>query len=228
MLKLYFFLLGTILASFAGLAAFRLGAGQSPWSPGRSYCDHCQHQLAPWQLIPICGYLLQGGRCRYCQTPLPIFYPLSELLTGGAALVLCHTLSPYSAGILLVLTSLVFLASTDYFYQFIYPAALIGLFPLGLLFRAACPGGWWPALVLFAILLLFVLLFRSLGWGDLEFLTVLLLTLGWYPTALVLLTACLLTIIVSFLTPSPRHDRVPFMPELAFATGIIMLVMSPA
>lgn len=55
MLKFYFFLLGTILASFAGLAAFRLGAGQSPWSPGRSYCDHCQHRLAPWQLIPICG-----------------------------------------------------------------------------------------------------------------------------------------------------------------------------
>lgn len=143
MLKLYFFLLGTILASFAGLVAFRLGAGQSPWSPGRSYCDHCQHRLAPWQLIPICGYLLQGGRCRYCQTPLPIFYPLSELLTGGAALVLCHTLSPYSAGILLVLTSLVFLASTDHFYQFIYPAALSGLFPLGLLFgrRALEVGG---------------------------------------------------------------------------------------
>lgn len=122
MLKLYFFLLGTILASFAGLAAFRLGTGQSPWSPGRSYCDHCQQRLAPWQLIPICGYLLQGGRCRYCQTPLTIFYPLSELLTGGAALILCHTFSPYSAGTLLVLTSLVFLASTDHFYQFIYPA----------------------------------------------------------------------------------------------------------
>lgn len=212
MLKLYFFLLGTILASFAGLAAFRLGTGQSPWSPGRSYCDHCQQRLAPWQLIPICGYLLQGGRCRYCQTPLPIFYPLSELLTGGAALILCHTFSPYSAGTLLVLTSLVFLASTDHFYQFIYPAALIGLFPLGLLFRATCPGGWWPALVLFAILLLFVLL----------------LALGWYPTALVLLTACLLTIIVNFHAPPPRHGRVPFMPELAFATGIIMLVMSPA
>ncbi|WP_367652581.1 prepilin peptidase [Limosilactobacillus oris] len=127
-----------------------------------------------------------------------------------------------------MLTSLVFLASTDHFYQFIYPAALIGLFPLGLLFRAACPGGWWPALVLFAILLLFVLLFRSLGWGDLEFLTVLLLALGWYPTALVLLTACLLTIIINFHAPPPRHGRVPFMPELAFVTGIIMLVMSPA
>lgn len=226
MLKLYFFLLGTILASFAGLAAVRLGNGQRPWSPGRSYCDHCRRQLAPWQLIPICGYLIQGGRCHYCHARLSIFYPLSELLTGGVALALCQSLSLDSAGILLVLTTLVFLASTDHFYQFIYPVALAGLFPLGLLFTPPGPKVSWPAALLFSLLLPFTVL-HSLGWGDLEFLTVLLLTLGWYPTALVLLAACLLALVVNFASGRPRHGPAPFIPELALATGTLLVLMPP-
>lgn len=224
MYKLYFFLIGATLASFSCLAAVRLGAGQSPWSPQRSYCDHCHHQLTAWQLIPICGYLIQRGRCYYCHARLTPFCPLSELLTGAAAGMLCPSLSLHSAGILLVLTTLVFLASTDYFYQFIYPAALSGLLPLRLLFTPAGPGGYEPAILLFAVLLFLVLVRRALGWGDLEFLTVLLLTLSWYPTALVLLVACLSTILPAAFGGRQRGP-LPFMPGLTVATGLVMLTM---
>ena len=53
----------------------------------RSHCPHCKHQLAWWENIPVFSWLALRGRCRSCQAPISIQYPLVELLT--MLLVLC-------------------------------------------------------------------------------------------------------------------------------------------
>ena len=53
----------------------------------RSHCPHCRHQLAWWENIPVFSWLALRGRCRACQAPISIQYPLVELLT--MLLVLC-------------------------------------------------------------------------------------------------------------------------------------------
>lgn len=48
----------------------------------RSACPKCQHQLRAWENIPLLSFILLRGKCRSCQTPISIQYPLVELITG--------------------------------------------------------------------------------------------------------------------------------------------------
>lgn len=50
---------------------------------GRSMCPHCGHTLSPKDLVPVLSWLVLGGKCRYCRTPISWQYPAVELLTGA-------------------------------------------------------------------------------------------------------------------------------------------------
>jgi leader peptidase (prepilin peptidase) / N-methyltransferase len=52
-----------------------------------SHCPHCKHALSPLDNIPLLSWLALGGRCRYCQAPISVQYPLVEALSALAALV---------------------------------------------------------------------------------------------------------------------------------------------
>jgi len=75
-------LCGLILGSFATCAGYRLARGGSVLFPARSYCPACNHTLSWRENIPLLGWLLQGGRCRFCQARIPARYPLAELTCG--------------------------------------------------------------------------------------------------------------------------------------------------
>ncbi|MHC1751897.1 prepilin peptidase [Humidesulfovibrio sp.] len=79
-------LLGLILGSFATCAGHRLAHGGSVLSPARSYCPACGRTLSWRDNIPLLGWLLQGGRCRFCRARISARYPLTELASGGFAL----------------------------------------------------------------------------------------------------------------------------------------------
>lgn len=49
---------------------------------GRSICPNCRHVLAWYDLIPLISWLILRARCRYCQKPISIQYPLVELAAG--------------------------------------------------------------------------------------------------------------------------------------------------
>lgn len=49
---------------------------------GRSQCVNCGHQLAAIDLIPVISWLFLRGRCRYCQKPISLQYPIVEILLG--------------------------------------------------------------------------------------------------------------------------------------------------
>ena len=74
MINFYFFTIGTCFASFLGLVIDRF-PNQSILAP-RSHCDHCQHVLGVWDLIPIISQLLHRFRCRYCHQTYPFWYCL--------------------------------------------------------------------------------------------------------------------------------------------------------
>lgn len=220
-----YFILGTTLASFSCCLGYRLGRGQSPWSPQRSYCDCCQHPLASWQLLPIFGWLLQGGHCHYCNQLISPFLPAAEVIGGIASSFLCPGSTWVVQVIFLVaLSVLVSIASCDYFHLFIYPLFLSGLAPLFFIYR---PSWGLSDILLAAGFLLFLLIstlcFRGLGVGDVELIAVNFLTIGCYPTLLVVLLACLLTLLFYPLS----QKRVPFIPGLALATTIVLVYLRP-
>ncbi|MEK7599450.1 MAG: prepilin peptidase [Patescibacteria group bacterium] len=49
---------------------------------GRSMCPDCKHELTAKDLIPVLSWLSLGGKCRYCKMPIPVQYPLVELVTA--------------------------------------------------------------------------------------------------------------------------------------------------
>lgn len=73
-------LFGLATGSFLNVVAYRVPIGRSLW--GRSHCPRCDHVLGPVDLLPVIGWLLLRGRCRYCGGTVAWRYPAVELATG--------------------------------------------------------------------------------------------------------------------------------------------------
>lgn len=71
---------GGCIASFLNVVAWRLPRGKSIL--GRSHCPQCDTQLSLRENLPLYGWLACGGKCRYCQQPIPSRYFWVELAFG--------------------------------------------------------------------------------------------------------------------------------------------------
>ena len=81
------FILGSCFGSFLNVVIYRLPAGMSLGTP-KSRCPQCETPLAAKDNIPVFGWLLLRGKCRYCRLPIPPRYPLIETACGLIFLVL--------------------------------------------------------------------------------------------------------------------------------------------
>lgn len=70
--------LGAIVGSFLNVLVYRLPRGLNVVRPA-SACPACDTKLSWRDNVPIVGWLLLRGRCRYCKTPISAEYPLVEL-----------------------------------------------------------------------------------------------------------------------------------------------------
>jgi Flp pilus assembly protein protease CpaA len=111
---------------------------------------------------------------------------------------------------------LLYLSTTDYIAQVIFPHALIGLLPLILILPSTkLP----PTFILIELLLIAAFLFllqyftKGLGTGDIEFILVTDLLWHWEITAQIIFCGCLFTLLF-FLIKKGR--RQPLIPGLAF------------
>lgn len=66
----------------AGAARFANGAA---WDFTPSTCPACGRRLGPVELIPVVSWVVQGGKCRGCSTPISRAYPVIELAAVGVA-----------------------------------------------------------------------------------------------------------------------------------------------
>ena len=71
---------GSAVGSFLNVVAYRVPLGRS--INGRSHCPRCDRQLAARDNVPVLGWVFLSGRCRDCQTDIPIRYPVVELAVG--------------------------------------------------------------------------------------------------------------------------------------------------
>jgi len=209
-----------------------------PLPPGivreSSHCPRCKHPLAARDNIPVFGWLLLGGRCRYCKEPISIQYPLVELLSGIASAVIVWKFGPGWVALAgLVFTwMLIALAGIDFRTQYLpdqlnYPLLWLGLL-LSLVAMFVAPGtaiigaaiGY---LSLWSVYWLFKLATgkEGMGYGDFKLLAALGAWMG--PGALlpvILLSSFIGAIIGGSLIALRKHGRdipMPFGPFIAAA-----------
>ena len=162
MIHLYFFLVGTILASFLGIVIDRFPE-QSIIFPA-SHCDSCQTRLRPLDLIPIVSQVVHRFRCRYCKAHYPVWYALFEL--GLGLLSLAWSGGFLILGQVILVTAGLTLSIYDLRHQE-YP--LLVWLAFHLILMVCC--GWNLAMAFFLILgILAHFIDISIGAGDFLFL----------------------------------------------------------
>jgi len=73
------------IGSFLNVCVYRIPVGLTVTEPRRSFCPYCRHQVAAHDNIPVLSWLWLRGRCRFCKSPISIWYFLVELLCGLGA-----------------------------------------------------------------------------------------------------------------------------------------------
>ena len=81
----YLVLSGLIVGSFINLAADRVPRRESLLRP-RSHCRACGRVLNAIDLLPVVGYVVRGGRCATCRSPIGHSAPLVEIVSGACML----------------------------------------------------------------------------------------------------------------------------------------------
>ena len=212
MIDFYFFLVGSILASFLGLVIDRFPE-QSIISPA-SHCDSCQTRLRPLDLIPILSQVFNRFRCRYCKTPYPVWYALFEL--GLGLLFLSWSWGFLSLGQVILITAGLTLGIYDFRHQE-YPLLVWIVFHLLLM---AC-SGWNLVMVFFLVLgILAHFIDIRIGAGDFLFLASCALVFS-VTELLILIQFASATGILAFLLKK-QEERLPFVPFLLLAACLII------
>lgn len=213
MINFYFFTIGTCIASFLGLVVDRF-PNQSILAP-RSHCDHCQHVLGVWDLIPIISQLLHRFRCRYCHQTYPFWYCLFEVWSG--LLFLAYANGSLSLPQLLTLLGVAVLAIYDL--RFMEYPLVIWCFLHALVFFLSGSN----LLMLVFLLLAIGAHFFFIGMGAGDFLLLATFSLSFSSTKILFLIqiASLLGILVFAL--KKERDRIPFVPCLFLSYHALLL-----
>ncbi len=212
MIDIYFFLVGSILASFLGLVIDRFPE-QSLIQPA-SHCDSCQTRLRLLDLIPIISQVISRFRCRYCKARYPVWYALFELSLG--LLFLSWSCDWLSLGQLITITAGLTLGIYDFRHQE-YPLLVWLTFHLILM---AC-SGWNLIMVFFLVLgILAHFIDIRMGAGDFLFLASCALIFS-MTELLILIQFSSATGILAFLLQK-KKERLPFVPFLLLATCVII------
>ena len=224
-----------------------LQADATPLPPGivrePSHCPHCKHPLSALDNIPLFGWLLLRGRCRYCRARISIQYPLVELLSGVLSAVIVWKFGPSWAALAgLALTwTLIALSGIDFRTQLLPDQLTFPLLWLGLLLSllpmfVTAPASILAAAIgylsLWSVYWVFKLLTgkEGMGHGDFNLLAALGAWMG--PVALlpiILLWSLIGALVGGTLIALRKHEReipMPFGPFIA-AAGWVWFVAGP-
>ena len=212
MIDIYFFLVGSILASFLGLVIDRFPE-QSIIQPS-SHCDFCQTRLRPFDLIPIISQVIGRFRCRYCNIRYPFWYAIFEL--GLGLLFLSWSWELLSLGQVILITAGLTLGIYDFRHQE-YPLLVWMTFHLILMASSG-----WNLVMVFFLALGIVAHFIDIRMGAGDFLFLASCAIVFSATELlILIQFASATGILAFLLQK-KKERLPFVPFLLLAACVII------
>ncbi|NMA14812.1 MAG: prepilin peptidase [Clostridia bacterium] len=230
----FFFLFGLLVGSFLNVCIYRIPRGESiVWPP--SHCALCGVKLKPIDLVPLAGFLLLRGRCRYCQGKISGRYPLVELLTGALFALIFHMYGGQPALVtLLFLTALLLVISfIDIDYYRIPNSLIIFGFVGGIVFQifasfVPVKDAFLGLFVGGGLLFLIALCSRGgMGGGDIKLAALIGFFLGWRMILMVLFGAAFFASLVGLMLIAgkrkTRKDPIPFGPFLGIGAFLALV-----
>jgi leader peptidase (prepilin peptidase)/N-methyltransferase len=227
--------MGLAIGSFLNVIIYRVPRGESIAFPA-SHCPSCGHALGFFDNIPVLGWLLLAGRCRYCKTSISSRYALVELMTAMlfvlAALEFGLSLQSLSAAVLsayLVVTVFIDIDHLLILDALTIPAAVVGFIIAAALGHAvsALEGAALGAAIFGAIYI--VTRGAGLGLGDVKLAAALGIFLGLHNSiaafAAAFVVGAVLAIPVLALRRRRGRDVLPFGPFLV--VGALILTFAP-
>lgn len=236
MLYIIVFAFGLAIGSFLNVVIYRMPLGESIVQPP-SHCPQCNHQIRPWENIPVLSFLFLRGKCSSCGTRISWRYPLVELLTAVVFLLVFMRFGWTLGTLIYIYFSALLIAIT-----FIDLDHLI--IPDGFLIAALIPGivtwlaGGTEILIhqlLGAVILggIFwgirffgekVFKKEAMGFGDVKFAAVLGWTLSWQigivAAFLSFIAASVLLLVLMPLKVIRFGQQIPFGPFIAIGTWL--------
>lgn len=226
------FIFGATCFSFYYLIGLRIPKGESIL--GRSHCDQCNKTLRFVDIIPILGYLINKGKCHYCERKISICYLLYEIL-GGALFALSYLLYGFQFDLLVILITLsVFfiLSVSDIHYKIVIDRVwMIGLFFLMIIrfIEKTFYEHLFSAFIMFIVLFIFEFAARklfkkeALGGGDVKLYIFVGFVLTIYPSLLSLFLAALFGLIYGLIKRQKKDLEIPLVPFIALGVFIALL-----
>lgn len=207
----------------------------------RSHCPHCHFQFPAWHNVPVISFLCLRGRCGQCKSPISWRYPLIELLTMIASLVVVYTfgIDYYTAGVILLTWTMIAQSAIDADHQIIPDTMTYCLLWLGLILSSigispvplasSVFGAVIGYLILWIIAKLFYLLRKKQGMGHGDF-KLLAMIGAWsgpmlLPIVLIIASVCSLLFSAIWLLRKKmqRSTPIPFGPFLAIGGWVCVL-----
>ena len=206
----------------------------------RSRCPSCNHEITALQNIPIISYLMLGGKCGNCKTPISARYPIVEFVTMVLSLVVAWQFGPTPQALLGIVATwfLISMTMIDFDHQLLPDTLTLPLMWIGLLaalmpvfadLQSSVIGAAAGYMVLWSVYQLFKLVTgkEGMGYGDFKLLAALGAILGWQALPMIILLSSLvgaiLGIAIISMTGRDKNIPMPFGPFLATAGWIAML-----
>jgi len=205
-----------------------------------SCCPHCQHQIKPWENIPVISYLFLRGKCSNCKAPISLRYPLIELACGllSGYIAFHYGFGWQAAGMLVLTWGLLAMSMIDCDHQLLPDSLVLPLLWLGLIANhfglfTSLEDALWGAIAgylsLWSVYWLFKLVTgkEGMGYGDFKLLAMLGAWGGWQVLPLTILLSSLVGAVLGVIMLRLRNQEtstpIPFGPYLAIAGWIALL-----
>lgn len=222
---------GVLVGSFLNVLILRIPEGEDVVRES-SHCPHCGRILQFSELVPVLSYAAQGGKCRGCEAPISIQYPLIESLNACLWLVLFWEMgfSPLSCLYAVVASLLLAIAVIDARTMEIAPQLNITIGVLGVMIAIldrAYLSEHLVGMVIVAAPLVVVMVFTNegIGGGDIKLMATCGLVLGWYQILLAFVLGCLVGSVVHIvrMIAFGAERRLALGPYLALGVYVSMI-----
>jgi len=228
-ISIFIFFLGALFTSFIHLVADRIPHKES--INGRSQCPKCHEQLRWVDIIPFFGYLINKGKCHFCESKIPIIHPIIEFI-GGALFVLSFhvfglTLELAAAWIIILV--LLCESISDMNEQIVIDRVwIIGIIPLILIrvIQSNFLNYLLSASVMFVLLFLIayvaskILKKEALGGGDIKLYLFIGFALTIEKSFLSLFLASIIALIYSMIKGKGKESYIPLVPFITLGVFI--------